>query len=75
MELLNLVRIRMSASAHHKKFQTTVSAWSRLATLTLAAAAAAEEEEEEEEEEERQQQQQTSVSRSARNCLPVIKYT
>ena len=71
MELLNLVRIRMSASARHKKFQRAVSAWSRLATLTLAAAAA----EEEEEEEEERQQQQTSVSRSARNCLPVIKYT
>jgi len=70
MELLNLVRIRMSASAHYKKFQTAVSAWSRIVTLTLAAAAEAEEEEEEE-----RQQQQTSVSRSARNCLPVIEYT
>jgi len=63
----------MSASAHHKKFHTAVSAWLRLtlAAVTAAAAAAAEEEEEEEE----RQQQQTSVSRSARNCLPVIKYT
>jgi len=66
---MNVMYFRIQITA--MKFQTTVSAWSRLATLTLAAAA----EEEEEEEEERQQQQQTSVSRSARNCLPVIKYT
>ena len=68
---MNVMCFRIQITA--MKFQTAVSAWSRLATLTLAAAAAAEEEEEEEEEE--RQQQQTSVSRSARNCLPVIKYT
>ena len=63
---MNVMYFRIQITA--TKFQTAVSAWSRLATLTLAAAAAAEEEEE-------RQQQQTSVSRSARNCLPVIKYT
>jgi len=67
LKIDELVRSRMSAPHQCVKFQTAVSAWPYLATLTLASAAAAEEEEEEE-----QLQPQNS---SERNCLPVIKYT